>query len=181
MDLLPFPAPSDTSSFSPLPEPRPGPPALLFLRGAACVAPLYPRPPFWLLLTRSPAAEPCTCSGDTSKLSKFVAQWAYQVSPLWETGGLQGQGVVEENGGDGDNEGLSLRLQDFCDGVRNQRAAFSLLLSADLTFLCLKWGRQSWQAGVGRGLGPQIVKDLADLFGNGFDHRHCLYRRICDC
>ncbi|XP_045700281.1 phospholipase B1, membrane-associated [Phyllostomus hastatus] len=30
----------------------------------------------------SPAAEPCTCSGDTSKLSKLVAQWSYQES--WE-------------------------------------------------------------------------------------------------
>ncbi|XP_066122900.1 phospholipase B1, membrane-associated [Saccopteryx bilineata] len=31
---------------------------------------------------RSPGAEPCRCSGDTSKLSKVVAQWSYQES--WE-------------------------------------------------------------------------------------------------
>ncbi|XP_019513787.1 PREDICTED: phospholipase B1, membrane-associated [Hipposideros armiger] len=30
----------------------------------------------------SPAAEPCSCSGDTSKLSKVVSQWVYQES--WE-------------------------------------------------------------------------------------------------
>lgn len=45
-----------------------------------------PRSHFLLVLTCSSAAKSCHCSGDTSKLSKVVSQWFYQVSPFWETG-----------------------------------------------------------------------------------------------
>lgn len=45
------------------------------------------------------AAEPCRCSGDTSKLSRVVTQWSYQVSPLREAGGSQGWYMEESRGG----------------------------------------------------------------------------------
>uniref|UniRef100_A0A452FKE2 Phospholipase B1, membrane-associated n=1 Tax=Capra hircus TaxID=9925 RepID=A0A452FKE2_CAPHI len=37
---------------------------------------------FWLVLTCSPTAQPCRCSGETSRLSSVVTQWAYQET--WE-------------------------------------------------------------------------------------------------
>lgn len=54
---------------------------------------------FWLVLTCSPTAQPCRCSGETSRLSSVVTQWAYQVSPLWDTGcWLTGEGGCENRG-----------------------------------------------------------------------------------
>ena len=54
---------------------------------------------FWLVLTCSPTAQPCRCSGETSRLSSVVTQWAYQVSPLWDTGcWLTGEGGRENRG-----------------------------------------------------------------------------------
>lgn len=51
-----------------------------------------PDPSF--ILAYSPcslAAEPCSCSEDTSKMSRVVAQWSYQVSPSGRLAALRGR------------------------------------------------------------------------------------------